>query len=393
MSHDNEPMQEHQDNVNSKPALRKSHFKYISVIVLAISGCSLFLYRPTMNQQSMSEQTIRTAIIKNITAPRNKHVLLTGHICPQCNNVTFGAISAFAACAARSFDMELHLVTEAPANSSNWPFPHYVKIYALEQLLKANDVASEGRWILWLDADVRVINLEYPLDQLLSYAENNDVHIITQTSGHGFGHVINNIFLIRNDDWGRRFVKVWRDLVWAGKSCGYYDQCPFGMAIIQLSLDYLGQGHENVSKILKQPIHPGLKRTALSGKKELLFDRLSIFACGGSCEQEDSSGLLKMGPVLRIPTWKPATLDGVLPSPLALEDGYAHQFLEEPNSTWPMAIHSKYSRLFCRRFGRPSAVEKSRFETSFRSQLQAKCREEERNNISKPGGPCWATYV
>lgn len=373
------------------------HFRSFALILFLVSMLRIFLTSCPIpaGHQSFVKEIVKSAIPGGISGIiKKKNILLTGYICPNCDDATLESISAYSSCAARALNLELHQVLRLPDNTTaSWPFPHYLKIYALDQLLVDDKDGSE-QWVLWVDADVRLINLDYPLGKLFQYAEENNIHIITQTGSRGYGHVINNIFFIRNDLWGRRMMKVWKHLVKGGRSCGYYDQCPFGMALVQVALDYLKLAHSDdiLSLLHNQPIEEGLKRTAWTGEKHELYDRLAVMACGGPCQLEDQDGIIKMGPVLRIPSWAPANLSHILPSSLSLEDGYTHQFLDEPNTTWPLGIHSKYSRLFCRKMGRATQTERSRFDALFRSQLDVKCTQEERENMSKAGSPCWATY-
>jgi hypothetical protein len=52
---------------------------------------------------------------------------------------------------------------------------------------------------------------------------------------------VNDLFFLKNDVWGKIFLQAWNHFIPdnnSPESCGYYDRCPFGVSMLQVSQDY-----------------------------------------------------------------------------------------------------------------------------------------------------------
>ncbi|KAL3916233.1 MAG: hypothetical protein SGILL_005271 [Bacillariaceae sp.] len=429
-----------------------------------------------------------------------KNVLFTAFVSDSCDDscmATRQALIAGTNCAARNMGEEWEplVVTDfndplfqsnisAPFTSSarrklesgfqgHGPFPHYVKIMVLEQYF-FSDRETHGMqsitsqqgdvqpvdWMLWLDADVRVMNATYPISTLLhnqnrypqSYYGNynriddshqkeqasvydNEVSVVVMTD-LDYDDIINDIFFIRNNPWGQRFVQAWKHFVLNTenpeddeahfRTCGYYDQCPFGIAMLQVTHDYhqwkrqeenSEKGTDNLSSLLLSlPFNETLEDMAFrSGTKvqhTLFKDELGqMVEQPRISEMRDSNMAIQIGPILMIPTWPgglrvPANdsdatthLRGTmsekestyqwLPTSLSLEP--TQTFNQEFQFPWPFGIHAKYSKFFCHR---RTPGEYRLFQDLWKSTLLDQCTAPElvsmTNDTAHP--QCWSRW-
>lgn len=330
-----------------------------------------------------------------------QNVLLTGHLCgirKNCTvtNATSNAIGAFTSCTARALGLDdvKVMINDIPPNvTSSWPYPHYIKIHGVESLF--NDKASTNsttRWVVWLDSDVRVIELRYPMKELIAYAEAQSTHVIVAATRNNYGNFINNMFLVRNSVWGRKFIAVWKLLSLEGPSCGNFDQCHFGVAMIQLVLDFLRQD-------VSEPVASALLKMAWESghnvESELLQDGLDTVACGGPCRDGDGSRFRKVGPILLVPSWNFTDSSVLVNTSLTIEptQGFERLAADINNASWPMGLHAKYSRLFCEsRKEKLGGDVHRQFDARFKPQLDKFCTKDELQMI-REGDICWAKYT
>ena len=409
---------------------------FLSFVVWVSWSEQRLLHQPVFTTQTLAIS------IGSRERPARKNILLTAFVgsdnhCDEDCQATRRALNASTHCAARSLGdhWEGRVVTElssthdsgSVANASNrrvlsaWkgpgPFPHFIKIQLLDDLLivnkdenqlgnesnktKGDDVAVD--WIAWVDADVRVVNMTYPMDKLLEYANQRDAHIIV-TSQYSYDTYINNVFFVRNTQWGRRFVQAWKHWTISGSSCGWYDQCPFGVALVQLIQDYqhYQQADEHdLDEILSRPFNETLEIMALrSGKKvqsTILKDELGRITNSSARGTAKSSAPLTIGPVLLIPAWGEETgneenKDGLLPqSSLSIEPVALFDKIHETTNTWPFAVHSKYSRIFCpSKHATPNVS--SLFASRSAAMHQSQCTPNEREQMVDPRAACWSVW-
>lgn len=316
-------------------------------------------------------------------------LLLSAYIDSDPRPGFFDAVQGFTSCSARALGLHHSFVTQAN-ESGSWPYPHFVKIHLLGDLL--SDSSSSYRWIVWADADMRFINLDYPLDMLLQYAEQQDTSLIIN-SQFTYSTYVNNIFIIRNNDWGKRFIQVWKELALGGKSCGYFDQCPFGVAMLQLLTDGKNTTTLDGSVMIDQEFKKMAWETDEEEdvqNNEVKF-ALEKLACQGACKENDNSGLRKVGQILMLPSWStPNHTD--IPSSLSVEPTSKVENIEQlTNYSWPLTIHAYYSKLFCSAKHGAPLDSRLEFMHRYKNQLQQKCTKDELSLIqNEENSHCWA---
>ena len=387
---------------------------------------------------------------------------------------------------------------------SEWVFPHYVKIHILERLLLAdtvvyhdhdhptnNKVEKEGEntidndnanddydhddldWIGWLDSDVRIVNASYPVSRLLdgsniyvrapyygnqvdeeghdgnvnkssSTIDDNDngVSLIVM-SQYNYDNIINNMFFLKNNMWGRRFLLAWKHFTlnaendygkW--KTCGYYDQCPFGVAMLQVAQDYhwmrqqQQQPSTSTSKLeweqnwlqsrhYNTTLEDLAFRSGANIQNTLFKEELARLTSSQSNNYwKDANLPLQIGPILLIPTWEgglrlPSTTTSSSASN-SQHDGYVNNKEEDSSSNnkydlvlssltneptslfekihnqspWPFAIHAKYSNLFCHR----EAKYFFDFELKYKAIHRDQCTSTELSSMWNDSASCWAKW-
>jgi len=292
------------------------------------------------------------------------------------------------------------------------PFPHYAKIHVLEQLFnnenskfilsldpennekpfKDENIIDLGNnedeidWILWIDADMRIMNASFPISKLIDnqtryeqayygkydgrQADTNEVSFVIAAQ-YDYNHLINNEYLIKNNIWGKRFTQAWKyftteveqdgDPRW--KTCGFFDQCPFAIAMLQVVHDYhwwVAQEDIPLTELLSRPYNLTLeeyafrKGTAWMHKrfKTEMGELTGVNPGGHNAQLKENNIPLQIGPVLLVPTWKGGVQfpldDTIIPSSISIEPTNVFNEIFK-TSAWPFAIHAKYSRLFCRR--------------------------------------------
>lgn len=348
-------------------------------------------------------------------APLPSVLLLTANLCsdnsgPHCSNETLKALQAWTSCAARGLGMAggRHRVEsdrDYPLqNRSSWPYPHYVKIDALEKNMKQSPGESLD-WIMWVDADTRIVRLtdQHLFRQLLS---SDDIHLIVAPV-RGYSELLNNVFLVRNSNIGRLFVQHWKELILGdddgSSSCGSYDQCPFIVAMIQMIQNAKKESNNNTTDI-----DPNLtdlawnKGTTESTLVKELLHQLVCAVDGNNKTCTFSKPVPKrVGPVMMIPAWHyAAPLDehgnnhtASIPSfPLSIYPDRDFEFImrlsNDTTSRWPLVLHSKYNTAFCQRRNRiMSGTLKQKFVNLL--QLDQVCTRAEIDAIANQDAACW----
>lgn len=322
-----------------------------------------------------------------------KAILLTAYLENDTDNAKVSSryesqlhsLEAFVSCASRSIGTDFEIVKQvAQRTRQSWPYPHFVKVHALSKYLNKAET-SHYSWIIWADADIRIINLDYPIYKLIEYAEKNDIHLIVNSPEPPF-RFINNLFLIRNSEWGRKFLLVWVHFISGGKSCGNYDQCHFGLAMLQILED-----HKNRNRWI-----PTRWRRASQRLENLAWN------LGYKVEQgplftefekiENSTNRMDL-PILFVPAWNDTVMmDNFVGTGLSREPTRMMSSFDALSHSWPFSIHSKYSKLFCPK-GRPlSQRSLYKFNFQYRRQLSEKCTKDEMEKIEHNKNlDCWAT--
>lgn len=296
------------------------------------------------------------------------------------------SLKSITACTARSLkiDYQFEKVSNSPKFSS-WPYPHYVKIYVLESYFN-NQVYSKYEWFLWLDTDVRIINLQYPIQSLIHYADRQNSHVIVN-SQKSYSTTVNNVFLIRNSFWGRKFLNLWKSYALGGPSCGNYDQCPFSFAMLQMISDYYNEARTgNVTEKIAWSSDASLAKAYLIEKLDLQVSQSTGFS-------KNQSSILPVGPILMAPSWnKRFSEQNPISSALSREPTCDMELIDIIDQPWPLSLHAKYSKLFCPEGKRFSRKAREAFVKKYRKQLERECSLKELHASRKQIGlECWAS--
>ena len=83
--------------------------------------------------------------------------------------------------------------------------PAWSKIRAVESMLDLQQQQQQCDWILWLDADVVIMNSTIPLETLIPTDPN--VHLIVTADRRFTAN--SGVWLLRNSDWSRQFLRDW----------------------------------------------------------------------------------------------------------------------------------------------------------------------------------------
>jgi hypothetical protein len=361
-------------------------FGGISSIPMAREG-----YSASIDATHQKKKTLLTVPSSTLKEHTEADVLVSARACNDCQDI-LASLEAFGNCTSRALGLE-HRFFGGAIGESFWPYPHYIKMYALEQAMKD---LPDSRWFMWLDDDVRIIELDYPLQQMLDYAEQVNTSLITIRS-NDYGSCNNNLFMVRNDEWGRRFLETWKYLMLNNKSCGNFDLCHFGVAALSIVMDFIRRvGDEKLQPPSNKTLAPSLLRLASTQDSMQAYQIQSFanFACGGPCESDDQE-VRKVGPLLMVPVWENVTM---LPYPLIVEPTSGFDAILRENRTL-FAIHAKYHRSFCPHRADRQNADAIRIGEIFRAryvpQMNEKCTAEEVKAISYPGWSkhnCWARY-
>jgi hypothetical protein len=139
-------------------------------------------------------------------------------------------------CYARKHGHEVNLVTTDPPDL---PYPMYVKVRAFQEVFERR---PQTQWVLWLDADARILNFTFSLSDLIREA-GEDAHVlaVSQWPGHAFHDsrwphcpIIACAFLLRNSSTGRRFLRLWAELARVRHEAPQHDQLGFVWAMAAL---------------------------------------------------------------------------------------------------------------------------------------------------------------
>jgi hypothetical protein len=243
--------------------------------------------------------------------------------------------------------------------------------------------------------------------------------------------------------WGKRFLLAWKYFTlnaenenekW--KTCGYYDQCPFGVAMLQVAQDYHCMRHEqqqqqpstSTSKLeweqnwlqsrhYNTTLEELAFRSGANIQNTLFRDELARLTSSQSNKHwKDANIPVQIGPILLIPTWEGGLRLPSTTTPLASisQDGYdannkddssnSHKYdlapsslMNEPSSLfenihnespWPFAIHAKYSNLFCHR----NAKYFFDFELKYKAIHREQCTATELSSMWNESASCWAKW-
>lgn len=164
---------------------------------------------------------------------------------------------------------------------------------------------------------------------------------------------VNNVFFLKNNAWGKRFLQAWKHFTLhaenkeskngGSKTCGFYDQCPFGVAMLQVAQDYhwwrLEQKHQQryqqQSRLSSLEKEVGCKKWLQSRSYNATLENLA-FRSGNNIQNtlfqdelgrlvgmhsgsgsssmssaslrvrqwKDANVPLQIGPILLVPTWE-----------------------------------------------------------------------------------------
>ena len=95
-----------------------------------------------------------------------------------------------------------------------WSKPAYILKLLLEELEKPED--TRLKWLMWIDADVVLMNQEIPLEIFLPGDEWDDIHCLVTNDFHGLN---NGVFFLRVHEWSVWLIsavlstKVWQPKV------------------------------------------------------------------------------------------------------------------------------------------------------------------------------------
>lgn len=168
----------------------------------------------------------------------HRYVVLSAYISNATDAVygmTLSGVAASLKCYTRMHGYRLHLMT---STKEALPYPHYAKIRGLQELFSEDTV----EWVLWLDADVRILDFKYSLEALTANA-GEDVHLLAINQWDGFSladaraphcPIINYSFLLRNSPLGRWFLSLWATLALMRHEAPQYDQFGFCFAMAGL---------------------------------------------------------------------------------------------------------------------------------------------------------------
>ena len=332
---------------------------------------------------------------------------------------THAALNASASCWARVHNFGIVTVRGEHRDLRSWPYGHYIKAVALLEHLQLNEEAKMA-WMLWTDADIRPLSYNRSwashdtLGAILREAERRNAHIIV-TAQKGFCKFINNAFLVRHSEWARWFLRIWTAIMRSGPlgggTCGFFDQCPFAWALLNLIENHgnyssaaaaeAAAAAGNFSGLEKGEVIPkALRRLAPQRDASLNGFSERMRTLGVPCDS--SEPYISVGPVLFVRTWRggawtpshevvSSSRHEVLAasSLLTLEPARALEELAESPSSWPVAIHAKYS-LMCRTA--PLAMQRA-FRQRYIAAVRMACTPDEQQLILGANGPCWATGV
>ena len=104
------------------------HFRSFALILFLVSMLRIFLTSCPI--PARHQEIVKSAIPGGISGKiKKKNILLTGYVCPNCDDVTLESISAYSSCAARALNLELHQVLRLSDNTTaSWPFPSPTRV-------------------------------------------------------------------------------------------------------------------------------------------------------------------------------------------------------------------------------------------------------------------------
>ena len=154
-------------------------------------------------------------------------------------SLAVAALESALRCYTRLHNYGLHVTT---ATNESLPYAHYVKIRSLQHIFATQ---PQTTWALWLDADVRILNYSFRLEDLVHKAD--DVHLFAISQWEGFTladsrwphcPIINFGFMLRNSAVGRRFLDLWAELALRRHESPQFDQFGFCYAMAALLTDH-----------------------------------------------------------------------------------------------------------------------------------------------------------
>lgn len=119
--------------------------------------------------------------------------------------------------------------------------PAWSKVLAVQDRLES----GECEWVMWMDADVVIMNHSVLLEQSLLSADDRDL-IVTPDASFG---VSSGVWLIRRGEWSRQFLKRWWNLKHFVRSKGLSlsgDNKAFGYLVGQILEDDNEREHIHV---------------------------------------------------------------------------------------------------------------------------------------------------
>ena len=344
------------------------------------------------------------------------------------------------------------------------PWPYYMKVDILERLMFSSNKHNNSHqynWFCWIDADVRVINATFPINALLDshaqyeqaplYGVHDGQHSIktlnseSRVNDNGVSLVVmcdmnydnisklpfkciplsaqneecltlltsvNDVFFLKKGVWGKRFLQVWNHFILDNEipvSCGYNDQCPFGVAIMQVAQDYhrvlQQEGHQllmnDASHVLQLPYNNSLEglawRSGVNIQETIFKDELGRLTSSQSKAWKEENVPIQIGPMLLVPTWEGGLRlpNTSIPSSLTIEKTSLFEEKVHKFGTWPFALHAKYSGFFCNDNKEHNKDHGHRRVQYLRSSLaihRDQCSPSEFESMRDERAQCWARW-
>jgi hypothetical protein len=295
------------------------------------------------------------------------YIQAVGAVKDDAYNQTVAAMQASLECYSRRHGYGLMFITHV--NEGTLPYLHYIKIFGFKKVLREMPGA---KWIIWLDADARVLDISFSLADFLQSHADNETHLFAlryplettrraieaaSVSSKSRDFVVTNYAIgIRNSLKGRHFIDTWATVARVRYDAPYFDLVGFLYALtLLLREDKHGRHTAEFIRttVLSMPDLSSDESEVRAPLQEFLQEMRKYNAKLGL--QQDDGQYSRVGPILLVGDVSNIKSSGAhfhaehpFDTMKDLIKSRQHERLN-PSSTplpLPFLLHSKYS-LFC----------------------------------------------